>query len=574
MAEGSYWDKVLRGRLSRRRALAATGGLAAGAAVLSACGGGGDKGGDGQASKPKEILDNTKGIQGGKLIWQSYGDPGGGLEMITARNPGVSGNMGGLVFDGLLEFAYGQPKYPGIGTEVLPILATSLPEISPDKLKVVFKIKQGVTFHNGQPLTSADVKWTFDTLAFDSASAWKPDYAFMDKTEAPDATTFVVYTKYPYADVMQSMTYKNAGAILNRQHQESGAAKTSMMGSGPFLFVSYEPPNITRYKRNPNYHMKPFPYFEEIERLGTTDPEKQVADFISKAVHITYWKPPEERNRIKQARPDAQAFEYFRAGSPQVYVRNDKPPFNDARVRRALSMGYDRKQSLNTVNAGEGEVDQVLSIASPFGFRKPKDLPAAKYFEYNVQEAKAMLSAAGVQLPIKIDGLRTWNATVIGQKHVDEIVLITTMWRNNGLADVRLQEETFGQFAPTFTGNYDLAIWGPNVTSTLPDFGFQLRQKYWSPPEGVKAPTLNIGYVNIPELSTLIDRQLGEFDVNQRKQTFRRVEEILSDEMVSISGVLGTLTYFIDPTVKNAQYPRDAYNGATPWKKYWWFDKA
>jgi peptide/nickel transport system substrate-binding protein len=432
----SYWDKMLNKRIGRRRALAATGATAAGAAFLAACGGddGGGGSGDTGGAQPDKNLDPTTGKVGGKLVWQSYGDPGAGLELIKIRNQGVM-QMASLTHDGLLDFAYGMPKYPGIGTEVLPALAQGLPEISPDKLTVTFKMRPA-SFQNGRALTSEDAKWTFDTYAFAQESAWKPDYAFIDKTEAPDPSTFVVRLKYPYADVLQSMAFKSTGAVLAREHHESGASERTLMGSGPYTFVEYQSPTITRYKRNVNYHTKPFPYFEEVDRLGTVDSEKKVADIIAKAVHLTYWFPAEERDRVKAGRPDLYAFQYPRAGSPQVYIRNDVAPFSDKRVRQALSMAYDRKQNIAAVNAGEGEADQVLSFTSAFGFRKPADLPAAKYFEFNVAEAKKLLQAAGVSLPLKVD-VPTWNPTVIGQKHVDEITLITTQWRNNGIVDVR-----------------------------------------------------------------------------------------------------------------------------------------
>src|SRR3989304_3976476 len=199
--QGSYWDKTLKARISRRRALAASGGLAAGAAILSACGGGDDKGGGEQAAaKPAGKLDYTKGTPGGKLIWQPFGDAGSALEMLKIRNLTVY-NMASLTHDGLLDYAYGVQGYPGIGTEVLPSLATALPEIQPDKLQLTFKIRTGVKFHNGDAPTAADAKWTYDNLVLAATSPWKGDYPFMDKGEAPDATTFVVTSKFPPADI-------------------------------------------------------------------------------------------------------------------------------------------------------------------------------------------------------------------------------------------------------------------------------------------------------------------------------------------------------------------------------------
>src|SRR5688572_3143819 len=147
----SYWNRFLGKRISRRHAMAVTGSTAAATAFLVACGSDGDGGstGSGTTGGTGAALDPTSGKVGGKLIWQGYGDPGGGRELIKIRNGGVL-NLAGLTHDGLLEFAYGQPKYPGIGDEVLPALAQALPEISPDKLQVTFKMRPNVKWHNGK----------------------------------------------------------------------------------------------------------------------------------------------------------------------------------------------------------------------------------------------------------------------------------------------------------------------------------------------------------------------------------------------------------------------------------------
>jgi ABC-type transport system substrate-binding protein len=564
--------KLLNRRFTRRRALAATGGLTASAAFLAACDGGGNDDDDTGSTFGSTTDPGTPGV-GGKLIWQGFGDPGGGLELIRSRNAGVV-QLASLTHDALLDFAYGQPKYPGIGNEVLPSLAQALPEISPDKLTVTFKMKPA-KFHNGRDLTSADAKWTYDTLAFAQESAYKIDFTWIDKFEAPDASTFVAKAKAPNADTLESLAFKTHGMILAREHHESGAAEKSLMGSGPFTFVEYNPPLLATYKRNPNYITdKGKPYFDAIDRLGASDSEKKVADIIAKQVHVTYWFPAEERERIKGRRKDINLWQYPSAGAGNLYMRNDVAPFSDKRVRQALSMGFDRKLLIDAVTAGEGQADQALTRSgTAWEFRGPEQLPRKDLYVLNVAEAKKLLQAAGVSLPLKFT-LPHWNATVIGQKHVDTVTSVATQWRNHGIADAQQLEESFGQFAPRLTGTYDSAQWGPNVTATFPNLGLAIRDKYWSPPEGVNAPTLNLNYVNNRTVSDLVTKQLSQFDRKARIALFRQLEEILSEEMVHVSGVTATVTYMTDPIVKNAQMPRDSYNGAVPWMKHWWFGSA
>jgi ABC-type transport system substrate-binding protein len=445
----NYWDRVLDKRITRRRGLALAGGSAAAAAFLAACGGGGDDDAEetGGTSGGGTTTDPGAPVAGGKLIWQGYGDPGGGLELIKSRNAGVV-QMASLTHDAMFDFAYGQPKYPGISNEVLPSLAQAMPEIAPDKLTMTVKLKPA-KFHNGRDLTSEDVKWTYDTHAFAQESAFKTDFTWLDKVEAPDKSTVVFKFKLVNADLIETFAFKNHGMILAREHHESGAAEKSLMGSGPFTFVEYNPPLILSVKKNPNYITETGkPYFDAIDRLGTSDSEKKVADIIAKQVHVTYWFPAEERERIKGQRKDINLWQYPRAGAGNLYFRNDVAPFNDKRVRQALSMGYDRQLLINSVAAGEGQADQALSRSgTAWEFRGPEQLPRKDLYEMNVAEAKKLFAAANVTLPMKID-IPGWNSTVIAQKFVDEVVNYTTQWRNNGLVDAKYVEETFGQFAP------------------------------------------------------------------------------------------------------------------------------
>jgi peptide/nickel transport system substrate-binding protein len=576
----NYWDRFLSRRISRRRAIASTGAIAASAAFIAACGGGGDSGGTTTAGTPAGTTTVGPGASqgtptaGGKLIWQGYGDPGAGLELIKARNAGVY-QMASLTNDALLDFAYGTPNYPGITIDVMPSLATALPEISPDKLTVTFKIPTGVKWHDGTDLTSQDVKWTYDTLSQADESAYRDDYKWLDSTEIPDATTVVLHTNTLNADLLQTIAFKNSGAILQQKHQESSEAENSFMGSGPFTFVEYSPPTLISYKRNEAYwNNANAGWFDSVDRLGTSDSEKKVADIIAGQVQVTYWFPPEERKRILAQRSDLLSFKYPEPGGGTMYVRNDVPPFNDKRVRQAVSMGFDRQLLIDASTDGEGQADQALSRAGvAWGFRGPEELPRADLYVLNVDEAKKLMSAANMELPIKVD-LPTWNATVIGQKWVDMITSITTQLRSNGLVDANLREETFGQFGPRFTGTYDSIQWGPNVTSTLPNLGLAIHDKYYAGGTTPVAPTLNICYVNDPQVDDLVTKQLQEFDHDARISIFHQLEEVLSEEMVQVPGITGVITYMIDPKVKNAVMPRDAYNGSTAFMKYWYFGTA
>jgi glutathione transport system substrate-binding protein len=571
-----YWRRRrLTRRATLRGAAAAGGGLTA--LTLAACGGGkettstGSTGTTAQATVAQAVLDPTKGKQGGKIVIQQYGDPGGGLELVKIRNAGVH-QFSGFTHDGLLEAKNGTTADDGYSIEAQPNLAQAMPE-QPDPLTFVFKLRPA-KFHNGRTVTSADVKYSYELYAGPD-SAWKSDMVWLEKVDTPDPQTVVVKAKFAYADAPQAMAARDHLEILAKEHQESPEAEKKLMGSGAFLFVDYQPPVMSRYKRNPEYHRQPYPYFEEIDFLGTSDTEKKIADFAARQVQMTYYFPPEGRDRVKQVRPDAQLFSYLR-GADALFMRTDKPPFNDKRVRQALSMAIDRKALSQGVTQGEGEPDQTLSIAGKYwGFRKPSEMgAAAKYWNYDPQGAKQLLAAAGVNLPMRFE-VQHWNATVVGPQLVDAITLILSQWRNQGIAEVKTSEQTFGQSAGTTAiGNYQDAFWGVNPLTYQFEIGLLMRNQFYWPPEGIKGPpTLNVGYINNPQLSALAEKQLGQYKKEERVQTFRQIEDILAEEQYRIPGVTTSYNFFGDPSLKNMRVPIFAANGAIGYVKYWWFEK-
>ena len=113
-----------------------------------------------------------------------------------------------------------------------------------------------------------------------------------------------------------------------------------------------------------------------------------------------------------------------------------------------MSMSINRESLIGPMTNGEGQIEGLMSLGAAWKFRTPEEMGGeiAKNYEYNLDEAHKLFSAAGVELPIQIGPIPTWNATVIGPAIVDGITLITTNWKNEGIAESSLLEETFGQF--------------------------------------------------------------------------------------------------------------------------------
>lgn len=546
----NYW---LRRKISRRNTIRAAGVAGAGAGAFALVGCGDDNGS--ATATPKGLLPtpttgasptaNTKQPKpGGSFAFQMPNIPAT-LDPYTVTSYQTA-YLNGLSYSKLLRFKAGVPEVQPADNSMEPDLAEKMPE-QPDELTFIFKLKPNAKFHNvapvnGRQVTSEDIRYAFDRYLNYDKSVHKTGLGFIDKMEASDPTTFKITTKTPYADAIFYLGGNLGVWIGPKEHAESADATTKMIGSGPFMHTDTQAGVSIGFKKNPDYFDKPYPYFDEVKVYGVSDINKRVADFAAKSVDLSWLFLPEPRDQLKKSRPDAK-FEETQGIGGYIYLRTDKPPFNDKRVRQALSMGLDRKAIRDAISKGEGVNDQLYFVGYPFA-RQVKDLPQAKYWEYNPAEAKKLLAAAGHE---KID--TTWShadVTAYGQEYLDTATLSQNQLKDIGINITdNSQAYTTSYLTTTYQGNYDGMGHSPRAIAYWLDY---ITERFTMKP---KRGRINLSWVKDDNLEALMDKQRAQFKMDERLQTVKQIEELVAEEQYEIYYSTDTRTYFWNADIQN-----------------------
>jgi peptide/nickel transport system substrate-binding protein len=266
------------------------------------------------------------------------------------------------------------------GTKVIGDLAESW-SISRDGRTYTFKLRRGVKFHDGSEMTSKDVKASHDKIIFPPAgvaSVRKGEYVMVDAVQAPDPSTVVVQLKWPSAAFLSSLAspwnwiYKADNLAKDMRWYEK-----NIMGTGPFLFVEHVKGSHWVGKKNPNYWDKGKPYLDGYRGIFIRDSAAQVAAIRGERAMIQFRGfSPAERDSLVQALGNKITVQE----SPWdcalwVSINHEKKPFDDKRVRRALSLALDRYQGSQALSriAIVKEVAGVMVPGTPFA-TPPADL--------------------------------------------------------------------------------------------------------------------------------------------------------------------------------------------------------
>jgi peptide/nickel transport system substrate-binding protein len=548
--QDNYW---LRRKVNRRTALrgSALAGVGAASLALVGCGDDDDDDDDGNgqgllptaASSPSAAAKTPK--PGGTFNFQISSpppslDPYTQTSFVAAYNHGMS-------YSKLFRFKAGVPEVAPADNTMEVDLAAAMPE-QPDPLTFIVKLKPNAKFHNvapvnGRAVTSADIVYAFDRYRNFEKSVHKSGLSFIDKVEAPDAATVKITTKVPYADFVNYLGGNLGAWISPKEFAEGPDAATKMLGSGPFILDEFKTGVSLTYKKNPDYYDKPYPYFDQVTALIVTDQAKRVADFSSKQVDLTWLFLPTERDQLKKERADAKLEETQGIGG-YIYLRTDKPPFNDKRVRQAISMGLNRAAMRAAISKGEGVDEQLYHVGFPFA-RQVKDLPQAKYWAYNVAEAKKLLAAA-IGEGKTID--TTWDhadAAIYTQAYVDTATLAQADLKQIGI-NITDKVAPYAQYiSTTYQGQYEGMGHSPRAVPYWLDY---VTERFTMKPARGR---INLSYVNDPKLEDLLDKQRAQFKLEERLQTVKQIEELVAEEQYEIYFSTDTRTYFWDPKIEN-----------------------
>ena len=427
----------------------------------------------------------------------------------------------------------------------------------PNETTYVFKLRRGVKWHNkppvnGRELTADDVVFSVNHFLTVKGNANAYMLKAVEKVEAPDKYTVKFTLKEPFVWFLDMISNPHAVAIVAKEVVEKhGDLKKpeTVIGTGPWMLDSYRPNVGLTYVRNPNYFVQGLPYIDRIEATVDEDNASRMAAFLSGKYDLG-WEFPGTINRVdwvqikdtlKQKRPKLQTVEFPSPVMSHISMRTDQKPFSDVRVRQAMSMAIDRQAIIEAVLEGVGSMNPAVPAAlKEWSIPFDKLGEGAKYYKYDLAEAKKLLAAAGY--PNGFPGtmcFTTYGSTIL----VDTMQLVQKDLKAVGI-DVKIDQKEYGAYIATcFYGKFDSMTFGPQTGFLEPD-NFLFGQYY---PEELK----NQSHINDPVVADMLVRQRRTFDVAKRREIIYDIQRYLAKQQYYVQMPSGIYIAVWEGALKN-----------------------
>jgi len=401
--------------------------------------------------------------------------------------------------------------------------------VSKDGLTYTIKLRREVKFHDGSPLASRDVKASYDKIIFPPpgvGSARKGQYDVVEAVEAPDPSTVRFRLKWPSASFFSSLAspwnfiYK-ADILAKDPHWY----ETHILGSGPFVFVEHVKGSHLVGKKNPDYWDKGKPYLDGFRAIFIPDTAPRVAAIRGERALIEFrgFSPKARDDLVTALGPRILVQESPWDCALWVAINHEKKPFDDQRVRRALTLAMDRWE-------GSKALSQIAFVKDVGGVQVPGTFYAtpeeeltklAGYWkdpEASRKEARRLLAEAGAM------GLSfTFTNRGIGMPYEPVGIWLIDQWRRIGLSVKQEVAESATYFKILRAGEHEVAIDFQCGYFVEPDLDLHKFQS-------VDKSPANYSRYKDPVLDDLYLKQSRATDVEERKKLVRQFERRLLDE--------------------------------------------
>ena len=279
---------------------------------------------------------------------------------------------------------------------IVPMLAESW-EVSEDGLVYTFVIRQGVKFHDGSDLDSADVAYSMKINAASPNSKLSAAHANVKSVEAPDANTVVITLKKISSTFLKELG-QSAGYVVPENFLDDNDANTTMIGTGPFVFGEYKPGTSLTMTRFADYWGE-LPFFETLIWNFFTDETASLNGMLADEFDLNVAILDAGIERVDTFASDAKFKVTLQGSTENSYMWlniNDKR-FQDIRVRQAIAHAINREDAI-TVYKGNARPTCLMVIPDS----EPYNSDYCPY-PYDVEKAKALLAEAGYADGMEID---------------------------------------------------------------------------------------------------------------------------------------------------------------------------
>jgi peptide/nickel transport system substrate-binding protein len=272
----------------------------------------------------------------------------------------------------------------------VPVLAESW-ESNADGSEWTFRLRPGVTFHDGSPLTAEDVVYSFQRLLDpETASAGADELTGLkpENLKATDPATVTVTLDSPIVELPSLLATKHGLIVKGGASTED--SKYRPVGTGAFKLFELKPGQLkTVFQRNEDYWREGLPKSACIELSGVVEPTARIAAILSGNVDVVTVVDPSTAGTLKD-NPDVTLTTAPGGSALTIGMFMDTPPFDDARVRQAMKLVIDREEMVETALLGFGIPgnDNPILPTAPDAYR-------TDIIQRDVEKAKALLAEAG-----------------------------------------------------------------------------------------------------------------------------------------------------------------------------------
>ena len=508
-ATDSIPERRLRGRrLSRRelvRAGLAAGGGLAGAWMLEGSPQGARLLGSvaSAAAAPK---------RGGTVTWGQTTDP-----VMFVPFGGVNGSafeVTSYVYESLLTWDR--------NLKVMPALAESWQV--PDNKTYVFKLRQGVKFHNGQELTSDDVKYSLELQKTPPApGVIQGFYPKIQGVEVVDKYTVRVHMNEPDATMLGYLAWGRYSWIIPKGLYDQMDLRTKAVGTGPFKLTEYVPNDHSTFVRNQDYWNKSLPYLDGITMKVLQDEQARVAALRTGAIDGSTFTSDSAKTLAND--PNLTVLKGLTASfkEMEITIHGDGKPWNNVKVRQAISAAINRQEIIDKVYGG----DAYFTSKIPIGYGDwpiPQDALHKTYEKYDLARAKQLMAEAGFA-----NGFAVTLQSIAHPTDYTESAQVIKQQLSQININVTVQPLEIGTFAANNgNGSFEWQNTGRGMrgdpSGYIADF---------DPTSAVDKAWYGGGYDN-KELDSLYFQGLHETNVVKRLPLYRRMQEIVITEWPAI----------------------------------------